>query len=78
MGKVFRVWFIGMMIVFAACLGGCCGGGSPTVKTETTTSTTTLGEELKDLKEAYDKGIISEQEYNESKERIIKQRTQTK
>ena len=78
MGKVFRVWFIGMMIVFAGCFGGCCGGGSHTVKTETTTSTTTLGEELKDLKEAYDKGIISEQEYNESKERIIKQRTQTK
>ena len=66
-------------ITLAVLVAGCCGGGS-TVKSETkaTTNTTTLGEELKDLKDAYDKGIISEQEYNQSKEKIIKQRTEGK
>jgi hypothetical protein len=42
-----------------------------------TTTTTTLGDELKDLKDAYDKGIITEKEYNAAKEKIIKQRTAT-
>jgi hypothetical protein len=68
---------IGLVITLAVGLAGCCGGGS-TVKSETKTTTTTLGDELKDLKDAYDKGVISEKEYNESKEKIIKQRTEGK
>jgi uncharacterized membrane protein len=75
--RLLKACFIGMMIVLMFSLGGCCGGGS-TVKNETTTTTTTLGDELKALKDAYDQGIISEKEYNESKERLIKQRTETK
>jgi hypothetical protein len=50
-----------------------CGGGGAELKS--TSSSTTLGQELKDLKEAYDKKIISESEYEDAKERIIKQRT---
>jgi hypothetical protein len=77
MGRFFKVGLVGTMIVLMASLGGCCGGGGgSTVKNETTT--TTLGDELKDLKDAYDKGIISEKEYNASKEKIIKQRTDNK
>lgn len=75
--RALKIVFIGLLIVFGAGLTGCCGGGS-TVKSETKTTTTTLGDELKDLKDAYDKGIISEKEYNESKEKIIKQRTEGK
>jgi hypothetical protein len=75
--SVCRGFLVGMMIAVLVTLGGCCGGGS-TVKNESTTTTTTLGDELKALKDAYDQGIISEKEYNESKERIIKQRTETK
>jgi hypothetical protein len=75
--RALKIVIIGLVIVFAAGLTGCCGGGS-TVKNETKTTTTTLGDELKDLKDAYDKGIISEKEYNEAKERIIKQRTESK
>ena len=76
--RLLKACFIGMMIAFTFSLGGCCGGGS-TVKHESTstTTTTTLGDELKALKDAYDQGVISEKEYNESKERIIKQRTTT-
>ena len=64
-------------MVFAVIVGfsGCCGGGSE-VKAETkTTTTTTLGQELKDLEDAYQKGIISEKQYNEAKEKLLKQRT---
>jgi hypothetical protein len=72
--RVSKAFLSGMALMALVGLGGCCGGGT-TVKDQSTTTTTTLGDELKDLKEAYDKGIISEKEYNTSKERIIKQRT---
>jgi uncharacterized membrane protein len=75
--KVCKALLMGMMIIVMVSLSGCCGGGS-TVKNQSTTTTTTLGDELKALKDAYDQGIISEKEYNESKDRIIKQRTETK
>jgi hypothetical protein len=73
--RVFKTILIGMAIMTVVALGGCCGGGSTTVKDQSTTTTTTLGDELKSLKDAYDQGIISEKEYNDSKEKIIKQRT---
>lgn len=67
-----------LVLVCGGVAGGCCGGGGADVKTENQMSTTTLGSELRDLKEAYDQGIISEKEYNEARERIIKQRTKGK
>jgi len=72
-----KALLVGMAIMVMVALGGCCGGGT-TVKEEvsTTTTTTTLGDELKALKDAYDKGIITEKEYNTSKEKLIKQRTE--
>jgi len=75
--RVLKACLLGMMIILTVSLGGCCGGGS-TVKNQSTTTTTTLGDELKALKDAYDQGIISEKEYNESKEKLIKQRTEEK
>lgn len=44
-----------------------CGGGDSVVKS----SSTTMGQELTDLKKAYDQGIISEREYERSKEKIM-------
>jgi hypothetical protein len=73
-----KAFLFGMAIMAMIGLGGCCGGGSTTVKDKSTTTTTTLGDELKSLKEAYDQGIITEKEYNDSKEKIIKQRTEKK
>jgi len=75
--RVLKACLLGMMIILTLSLGGCCGGGS-TVKNQSTTTTTTLGDELKALKDAYDQGIISEKEYYESKEKLIKQRTEEK
>ena len=44
-----------------------CGGSNTTVQ-----QTETQGQQLMDLQEAYDKGIISEKEYNETKKKILK------
>jgi len=47
-----------------------CGGND----TQTTVKTTeTQGKQLLDLKEAYDKGVISEKEYERTKEEILEQ-----
>ena len=67
-----RVWAVIVMIVMASGLAGCAGGGAE-VKTQS--YSTTLGQELKDLEEAYKKGIITEKQYEESKKSLIEQRT---
>ena len=54
------------VIVFSLGLTA-CGGSSTTVK-----QTETQGQQLMDLKEAYDKGVISEKEYESTKKKILK------
>ncbi len=56
--------------------GGSYGGMGDKIKTDAPAYSTTLGQELIDLKKAFKKGIINEQEYNELKKIIIEQRTQ--
>jgi uncharacterized membrane protein len=73
--KFLRVCIVIMVIVLGLGFAGCRGGKA---NVEATTTTTTLGQELMDLQKAYDQGIITEKEYKESKERIIKQRTKKK
>ena len=46
-----------------------CGGGGATTKVD---ARGTQGQQLLDLKEAYDKGVITEKEYNKTKERILR------
>lgn len=45
-----------------------CGGTTTKV-----TNTETQGQQLIDLKEAYDKGVISEDEYEDAREEILDQ-----
>jgi uncharacterized membrane protein len=52
---------IALSLTLAAC------GSSTTVK-----QTETQGQQLMDLKEAYDTGVISEKEYNNTKKKILK------
>lgn len=52
---------IAIVLSLSAC------GSSTTVK-----QTETQGQQLVDLKEAYDKGIINEKEYNKTKDKILK------
>ncbi len=65
---------VGMLAVLIGATG-CCGGGGK-VETKQTTTTTTLGQELQDLDEAYKKGLMTEEQYNEAKEKLLKQRTE--
>lgn len=54
--------------VVALSLGlAACGGSNTTVQ-----QTETQGQQLMDLKEAYDSGVITEREYNETKQKILK------
>ena len=58
-------------LILTGVLSGCLsfGSGDETVHQ---TKTPTTGQELQDLKAAYDKGIISEREYNQQRDRILK------
>jgi len=61
-----------MVLLTALTLGmlsGCGGGGS---KVTSTTTTTTMGQELQDLDASYQKGIITEKQYNKAKDNILK------
>jgi hypothetical protein len=52
-------------------LAGCLslGGGDETIQ-----QTTTTGQELIDLKAAFDKGIITERQYEQQKEKLLRGR----
>lgn len=71
--KLLRFWPIFVMVVMALGSAACRGGGAE-VKTQS--YSTTLGQELKDLEEAYNKGIITEKQYKRSKEKLIELRTE--
>ena len=60
-----------MIACFACCvhLIGCGGGGAEIKQTTTHTS---LGQELQDLDTAYQKKIITEKEYKNAKEKLLK------
>jgi len=67
--KKLGVFILIGLLVTSLNLSG-CGGRKQTVNA--TTSTTTLGQELIDLQQAYEKGIISEKEYNDLKKKAVK------
>ncbi len=66
-----RVLAMIILIPFGAGLTGCFGGGADI---ESTTSTTTMGQELMDLESAYKKGVITKEEYESAKERILERK----
>ena len=58
------------LVIFTIVMGGLfvgCGGGGAQVQQ----SSTTLGQELTDLQAAYEKGIITEKEYDKAKKEIM-------
>lgn len=60
--------------VLLAFLAACCGGGTTkeSVLVSPAGSGATAGQELQDLKAAYDQGAINEKEFEEGKKRILK------
>ncbi len=71
--KVLKGGLLAVMILLAVGVSGCGGGGA---QLSAESHTTTLGQELTDLKAAYDKGILSEKEYNDAKKSLLQKRTQ--
>ena len=71
--KKITVAFVISILCLSAMLSGCLslGGGDETVQQ---TKTTTTGQELIDLKAAYDKGIISERQYEQEKDKLLRGR----
>ena len=67
--KTVRLLILAALIALAPNVIGCGGGGA-----RVETRSTTKGQELMDLEEAYEKGIITEKEYNKQKKRILKQK----
>jgi Short C-terminal domain len=61
---------VGAALVLAGTLSGCFrfSGGDETIIQQSSPSTE---RELQDLKAAYDRGIISEQEFNQQRDRIM-------
>lgn len=66
-----KSWAIGTILLATVLLIG-CGGGGTKVESSNTTTTTTMGQELMDLNESYEKGIITEKEYETAKKQIMK------
>jgi len=62
----------------ALSLAGCCGGDTTTVKEQpiivtpgTATTGPTIGQELQSLEDAYKKGVINKEQYEEAKKKVL-------
>ena len=71
--KLCTVLTVGALALTLA--GCCCGGDSKetTVIEKQPVSTAPLGEELIKLKEAHEKGAITDKEYVDAKKRLLKE-----
>jgi len=65
--KFFRILVVLTMLGFSIAATGCGGGGA-----EIQATNTTMGEELHDIKQAFDQGIITKKEYERAKKDILK------
>ena len=65
LGALLLVVFLATSLILAG-----CGGKKSSATVEA--NTTTLGQELIDLQQAYEKGIITEKQYNDLKKKAIK------
>ncbi len=69
MAKLGALILAGLLLAGLAGLAGCGGGNA---QTHVEARGTTLGKELMDLKEARDKGVISDQEYQTLREKLLR------
>jgi Short C-terminal domain len=76
--RVLKGCLAGFMILLALNFAACCTTKDEEKTVIQTGSSATLGEQLKDLKDAYDRGAINEKEYNDAKEKLLKQQEKKK
>lgn len=65
--KAFHLGMAGIVLLTGLALGGCGGGGA-----EVKATNTTMGQELMDIQGAYDKKIISQEQYERAKKDILR------
>ena len=69
-----KLTFLLLALVFLFLIvSGCCGGSKETKVVTEPSKTTTTGQELQDLQKAKESGAITEKEYEEAKEKILKE-----
>ena len=68
--KKIGILIIAAFVILSVGLTTGCGSRKETATVETTN--TTLGQELVDLQQAYEKGIITEKEYKDLKKQAMK------
>ncbi len=66
--KILRACVLFSVFIFGVGLLG-YGGGGAELKSHTTT--TTIGQELMDLKSAYERGVITKDQYESQKKKIL-------
>jgi len=66
--KSLRMLVLPLAVALALIVSACGGGGA---KVETQNVSVTLGQQLMDLQAAYDKGIITEKQYNDTKKNLL-------
>jgi hypothetical protein len=66
--KGLKIIALVVLLLFAGGLMGCGGGGA---QVKTTTTTVTLGQQLLDLHDAFQKGAIDEKQYKSSKKDLL-------
>jgi hypothetical protein len=73
----YRMVAIVLIIGFLAALSGCCGGDTKTVEKQPVViqappgASPTVGQELQSLDEAYKKGLVTKDQYEEAKKKIL-------
>ena len=77
--KLHRLLIIVPLLLAGSYLVGCCGGGTKekvVVEKEVApkgATVPTLGQQLEDLKQAYENGTITEKQYEEAKKKLLEQ-----
>ena len=66
--KKLGIFFLVGLLLISFTFSGCGRKQNTTVQS----TSTTLGQELVDLQQAYEKGIITEKQYNDLKKKAIK------
>jgi hypothetical protein len=66
--NLMRTGTFSVTLLLGALLAGCCGGGTTAPVVVAPGSGATVGQELSELKDAYENGAISEAEYKKLKQ----------
>jgi len=77
--RIIRVIIVIMAVVFALNMAACCGPDNTTeVKKTEVINQPTVGQQLEDLDKAYKNGAITKEEYDKTKQDILKRVEQPK